>query len=158
MARSDAARPRFTLDSNLLVYSVDNTADERHALSAQIVLVAARLDCCLTLQSVSEFYAVVTHKRIIPGPLAAARANDWLTVFPNAAASTSAVRAALAASIAGQASYWDALLIATAVEAGCTLILTEDLQDGSTLGGVEIHNPFGADGGLTVRTRQLLGL
>ena len=158
MARSDAARPRFTLDSNLLVYSVDNTADERHASSVQIVLAAARLDCCLTLQSVSEFYAVVTRKRIIPGPLAAARANDWLTVFPNAAASANAVRAALTDAVAGRASYWDALLIAAAAEAGCTLILTEDLQDGSALGGVEIHNPFDPGGGLTARARQLLGL
>jgi hypothetical protein len=38
------------------------------------------------------------------------------------------------------------------------LILTEDLQDGSTLGGVGIHNPFGPDGGLTGQTRRLLGL
>jgi len=38
------------------------------------------------------------------------------------------------------------------------LILTEDLQDGSTLGGIEIHNPFDPGGGLTARARQLLGL
>ena len=94
----------------------------------------------------------------MPGPLAASRANDWLTVFPNAAASVSTVRATLADAVAGRASYWDALLIATAAEAGCALILTDDLQDGSTLGGVEIHNPFDPDGGLTARARQLLGL
>jgi hypothetical protein len=38
------------------------------------------------------------------------------------------------------------------------LILTEDLQDGSTLSGVEIHNPFDPGGGLTARARRLLGL
>lgn len=39
-----------------------------------------------------------------------------------------------------------------------TLILTEDLADGGTLGGIEIHNPFAPAGGLTERARVLLGL
>jgi predicted nucleic acid-binding protein len=50
------------------------------------------------------------------------------------------------------------LLVATAAEAGCRLILTEDLADGTTLGGVAIHNPFATAGGLTGRARGLLGI
>jgi len=65
---------------------------------------------------------------------------------------------ALADAGARRASYWDALLVATAAEAGCGLILTEDLADGGKLGGVEIHNPFDSAGGLTEGTRGLLGL
>jgi predicted nucleic acid-binding protein len=84
--------------------------------------------------------------------------NDWLSFFPLIAVSANAVGAALTHAVAGRASYWDALLIATAAEAGCTLILTEDLQDGSTLSGVSIHNPFDPGGGLTAQARQLLGL
>jgi len=48
--------------------------------------------------------------------------------------------------------------VATAAEAGCRLILTEDLAHGTTLGGVAIHGPFAAGGGLTARARGLLGL
>jgi predicted nucleic acid-binding protein len=158
MVQSGAAKPRFTLDSNLLIYSVDNTAGLRHGLAMQIVLAAVRRDCWLTLQAVSEFYAATSRKRIIPIAVAAARANDWLIAFPHTAVSADAVRTALADAVAGRASYWDALLVATAAEAGCTLILTEDLADGTTLGGVEIHNPFDAAGGLTGRTQALLGL
>jgi predicted nucleic acid-binding protein len=62
---------------------------------------------------------------------AAAQVNDWLSIFPLIAASASAVRAALADAVARRRSYWDALLIATAGEAGCTLILTEDLRHGA---------------------------
>lgn len=158
MVQSDAKAARFTLDFNLLVYSVDNTAGWKHLASAQIALQAARRDCWLTLQAISEFYSVVSRKGIIPVPVAAARAHDWLTVFRCATAAESAVRAALTHAVAGRASYWDALLIATAAEAGCTLILTEDSADGTRMGGVEIHNPFMRGGGLTTRTRQLLGL
>src|SRR5690348_3360470 len=126
MARNSVVDPRFALDANLLVYAVDGDAGARHELASQIVLASVRLDCWLTSQSVSEFYAAVVRKRIIPAALAAARAEDWLTAYPNVAASGNAVRLALADAVAGRASYWDALMIATVAEAGCTLILTED--------------------------------
>jgi predicted nucleic acid-binding protein len=54
---------RFTLDSNLLVYAIDSAPGIRHQLSFEIVQCAVRLDCWLTLQAVSEFYAVVQPKR-----------------------------------------------------------------------------------------------
>jgi len=52
----------------------------------------------------------------------------------------------------------DALLLATAGEAGCRIILTEDLADGADLAGVRIRNPFSPTGGLTEQARVLLGL
>jgi len=112
----------------------------------------------LTLQAVSEFYAVVTRKGIVQPPDAAAQAADWLDLFPCAAASEAAVRTALADAAVGRASYWDALLVATAGEAGCRVILTEDLADGADLGGIRIRNPFSPSGGLAEQARGLLGL
>ncbi len=52
---------------------------------------------------------------------------------------------ALRAAAEGRACYWDALLVATAAEAGCAAILTEDMADGATLFGVRIVNPFAGD-------------
>ncbi len=152
------ASEQFTLDTNLLVYAVDATAGERHHLSVQIVDSAADVGCRLTLQSLSEFYWAATRKRLMPVAEAAAQVNDWLFIFPSAVVSAGAIRSALADAVAGRASYWDALLVATAAEAGCSVILTEDLADGSMLGGVQIHNPFAAGGGLTGRARRLLDL
>jgi len=158
MIRSGAAKPRFTLDTNLLVYSVDRDEGAKHQIAAQILLRAPRLDCCLMLQSLSEFYAATTRKGIMQAAEAAMQVSDWLIFFQTAAASANAIRMALADAVARRASYWDALLIATAAEAGCSLILTENLADGATLSGVEIHNPFNPSGGLTRRVRRLLDL
>ena len=152
-----AANPRFTLDTNILVYSVDRTQGPRHELSREIVGRAVHADCWLTLQAISEFYSSVTRKRILLGSRAAALADTWLAAFPCAVASGTAVRTALPASVAGNASYWDALLVATAAEAGCGMVLTEDMADGTRLAGVEIHNPFAVSDELTGRTRALLG-
>ena len=153
-----ADNERFTLDTNLLVYAIDSAGGARHDAAGQIIQHAVRLDCWLTLQAVSEFYAAVTRKGIVQPPDAAAQAADWLDLFPCTAASEAAARTALANAAVGRASYWDALLVATASEAGCRVILTEDLVDGADLGGVRIRNPFSASGELTEHARGLLGL
>jgi predicted nucleic acid-binding protein len=132
----------FSLDTNILVYALDRQAGHRHVLATRIIDQAMLGNCRLTLQSVSEFYAVATRKRLVLRIEAAAQAQDWLEMFPTVPTSVNAVRAALATAAAGQASYWDALLVATAAEAGCTAILTEDMADGSRLLGVRILNPF----------------
>jgi hypothetical protein len=37
---------------------------------------------------------------------------------------------------------WDAIILAAASEAGCRVLLSEDMQEGFTWGGVTIINPF----------------
>jgi predicted nucleic acid-binding protein len=37
---------------------------------------------------------------------------------------------------------WDAVILAAAAEAGCRVLLSEDLQDGFTWDGVTVVNPF----------------
>jgi predicted nucleic acid-binding protein len=155
---SMSVETRFTLDTNILVYSIDSKAGLRHELAAEMVDRAADHDCWLTLQAISEFYVAVTRKGVMPASAASAQAADWLTTFPHAAASPSSVRSALSDAAAGRASYWDALLLATAAEAGCGTVLTEDLKDGARIGGSRVHHPFAREGGLTQETRRLLGL
>ncbi len=119
---------RFTLDTNILVYAVDRSAGQRHLVAEALIVRAAERDCRLTLQAVSEFYAAVTRKGIVPAWDAAMIAADWMELFPCAAASAETVRLAL-----------------DAAAAGCAAMLTEDLADGGTLFGMRIVNPFGAD-------------
>lgn len=39
-------------------------------------------------------------------------------------------------------SFWDSLILSAAVSAGCSVLYSEDLNDGQTVRGVTIHNPF----------------
>ena len=39
-------------------------------------------------------------------------------------------------------SYWDALIVASAHIAGCSVLLTEDMGTGEVLAGVKLVNPF----------------
>ena len=38
--------------------------------------------------------------------------------------------------------FYDALIVASALEAGCETLFSEDLQDGRAIGGLRIVNPF----------------
>jgi predicted nucleic acid-binding protein len=133
---------RFTLDTNILVYAMDGQAGPRQVSAARIIDFAREADCWLALQAISEFYAAVTRRRLIATAAARDQALDWLTMFPTASASATAARDALALAVSERASYWDALLLCTVAETGCTAMLTEDLADGTTLAGVRIINPF----------------
>ncbi len=147
---------RFTLDTNILVYALDRQAGERHRLAGRIIDLARRANCWLTLQSISEFYAAVTRNRLVNVTAARDQALDWLGMFRTVPASSSGIRAALTAAAAGRASYWDALLICTAAEAGCTAILTEDLTHDEVFAGVRIINPF-AGTALSGAAQSVLG-
>ena len=38
--------------------------------------------------------------------------------------------------------FYDALIVASAIEAGCDILYSEDMQHGRTIGGLTIRNPF----------------
>jgi predicted nucleic acid-binding protein len=136
---------RFSLDTNILVYAVDRDAGERHVRSRELLGRAARRDCVLTVQALAEFYHATTRKSLLaPGP-ASAFVRDWLDVFPVTSVDGAALVDAMDAVEEHRLSFWDALLWATARQAGCAAILSEDMQDGRRLSGVVFINPFAAD-------------
>ena len=53
-----------------------------------------------------------------------------------------ALNRAIAAVESSQLAFWDAMLWSAARDAGVTLLLSEDFQNGQELGGVRIVNPF----------------
>ena len=136
---------RVSLDTNVLFYSVDWDAGERHARAVSIVERARDWNCILVLQTLGEFFAAATRKLLMPPADAAAHVEDWLRVFPVEAAGPATIRHAMAAVREHRLPFWDAMLWATARQAGCTLLLSEDFQHGQVLGGVRFHNPFVAE-------------
>lgn len=77
--------------------------------------------------------------------------------FETVGANAAALALAVDAAASGLLSFWDSVLVATADEAGCSLILSEDMHDGMRLGGVTVRNPF-AGSELASDVRTLIGL
>lgn len=76
---------------------------------------------------------------------ASAFVRDWLDVFHVTSADDTALVDAMDAVEEHRLSFRDAMLWATARQIGCSAILSEDMQDGRRLSGVEFINPFAAD-------------
>ena len=145
---------RFSLDTNILVYAVDRDAAERHEQSRELMGRAAQRDCVLTVQALAEFFHATTRKNLLDPGMASAFVRDWLDVFPVTTADDAALVDAMDAVAEHRLSFWDAMLWATARQIGCAAIISEDMQDGRRLSGVEIVNPFAADA--TARLAALL--
>ena len=133
---------RFTLDTNILVYFHDFTDPAKQSLSTSIVKSAVALDCVLTLQSIGECFVSVRRVLASSSTDAARRARMFVANFPIVEPSQQALKAALSAAEAEKFAFWDALLLATAAEAGCTICLSEDMKDGAKLGSITVRNPF----------------
>jgi predicted nucleic acid-binding protein len=150
--------PRFSLDSNILVYSVDNRDQPRRDSALEILNRAVLLDCVLVPQSLAEFFAVISRKGIMPRSDAAAQMQDWMQLFTVSAGPTGAtVIAAAAAATAGRFQFYDALLLATAGAAGCEVVISEDMAHGAELAGVRVVAAFDPAGGIGAEALALLG-
>jgi len=128
------------LDTNVLVYLFDADAPAKQAI-ARVLLTAGPV--VLSAQVLGEFYVTVTRKLRRPlDPARASRAVADLCALPVRDVTSGLVLAALRRSQDSQLSYWDALIVETALEAGASVLLTEDLQDGRSIAGLRIENPF----------------
>ncbi len=70
---------------------------------------------------------------------------EWLVLFELASVDENARGEAVTTVDMDRLSLWDAMILATVRQAGCSAILSEDRQDGQRWNGVEIINPFAED-------------
>jgi predicted nucleic acid-binding protein len=132
------------VDSNVLLYAHDRSEPEKQAV-AHAWLESLWLDRagCVSQQVLREFYWNATRK--LARPLDRTSARDVVRRF--ASWSASADDAALADEAwkledRSQLAWWDALIVASAIQANCRWLLTEDLQDGQRFGSVVVVDPF----------------
>lgn len=136
-----SAEPCF-IDTNVLVYLFDADSPGKQA-RARVVLEEFAESAILSTQVLSEFYVAVTRKLGKPLPedqaQAAFKALCELEVRPG---HLNLVKSAIRRSRNSQLSYWDALIIETALEAETTVLMTEDLQHGQQFDRLQVVNPF----------------
>jgi predicted nucleic acid-binding protein len=130
-------------DTNVLAYAIDATAGRRHRRAVEIVrAVTQSREAILLLQTAAEFYAVSTRKLQTTPDNARLFLGRIRAVLPVYGSMELDLDKAMAAAEHHRISFWDALLWATADRVGVRYLLSEDFQDGRTLGGVTFVDPF----------------
>ena len=95
-------------------------------------------------QALGELFRVLVRKAKISPRSARTTIIRYRDTYPIVETSSGVFLSATDLAVDHQISIWDAVMFAAAAEAGCRLLLSEDLQEGFTWGGVTVVNPFAA--------------
>jgi len=132
------------VDSNILVYAHDADAGSKQRIAAaQIKALWQHRFGRISLQVLQEFYVTVTQK--IGKPLSKSNAREIVRDYAQWVASPTTPQTIIRASEISEVwklSFWDSLILAAAEEQDCSTVLTEDLNPGQTVAGIQIINPF----------------
>jgi len=132
------------VDTNVLVYARDagEFAKQPVAMHVMEQLWRSRRGR-VSVQVLNEYFVTVTMK-LKPGLSCKMAWNDVTDLFAwkPVPADIAVLTRTRAIHETQGLSWWDAQIVAAACVSGCRRLLTEDLQDGQEIDGVEVVNPF----------------
>ena len=135
---------RSFFDTNILVYADDDDTPAKQRVARELWHEHRRAGTgVVSLQVLQEYFVTVTGK-LKYDPRKARRKVELLAEFDVAAPEVSDILAALDLQRLHGFSFWDALVLRSAKQSGCRVLLTEDFEDGREIDGVRVVNPFRA--------------
>lgn len=135
---------RSFFDTNILVYTDDDDAPAKQRVARELWHEHRREGTgVVSLQVLQEYFVTVTGK-LKHDTRKARRKVELLAEFDVAVPEVSDIIAAIDLHRLHGFSFWDALVLRSAKQSGCRVLLTEDFQDGSEIDGVRVLNPFRA--------------
>lgn len=133
---------RSFLDSNVLIYTDDASSPAKQRTALELIArCRRRRDGVVSLQVLEEYFAISTRKLGVDAAIAR-RKVELFSQLAMVATRLEDVLAAIDLHRLHQFSFWDALVIHSALQAGCSRLYSEDLQHGRRVDGVEVVNPF----------------
>ncbi|MFO1205733.1 MAG: PIN domain-containing protein [Burkholderiales bacterium] len=132
------------VDTNVLLYRFDgNDPAKRDVARAEFRRLVMERSIVISTQVLQEFFVAATRK--LSPALSAEQAGvvvSYLSRLPVAQIGTRTIIEAIALHRKFSLSFWDALIVRSAVEAGASTLYTEDLQEGQVIEGLTVVNPF----------------
>ena len=135
-------RARSFFDTNVLVYADDKAAPAKQRRALDLVAEHRRARTgVVSLQVLQEYFVTVTRKLHLD-PRIARRKVELIAEFDVASPEVADILAAIDLHRLHGVSFWDALVLRAAKQAGCSILLSEDMQGNREIDGVQIVNPF----------------
>lgn len=135
---------KVAIDTNVLVYAEGVDGSERRRLAIDVIKSIPGHNVVLPAQALGELFAVLVRKDKRPADDARMAVTWWMDGYGTADTSPSVLAAAFSLAVDHRVAIWDAVILAVAANAGCRILLSEDMQDGFTWNGVTVVNPFAA--------------
>lgn len=133
---------RVFIDTNVFVYADDAGAGPKQARARAVIapLLLARR-AVVSTQVMQEYFNTAVRKLNMPPERARWRV-EALARLEVVVIRPELILAAIDLHRLNGVSLWDALVIKCASVAGCSKVITEDLNNGQTIDGVRVENPF----------------
>jgi predicted nucleic acid-binding protein len=126
---------RSFFDTDVLVYADDDDAPTKQRLARELWSEHRRAGTgVISLQVLQEYFVTVTSK--------ARNKVELLSEFDVVAPDVADILAAIDLHRLHGFAFWDALILRSAKQSGCRVLLSEDFQPGREMDGVKIVNPF----------------
>jgi len=130
------------VDTNILVYALDPKEPVKQPVASRLLREAAASgSLVVSTQVLQEFYAVMLRRRFLSPADSADALKAWAE---HEVVDTTPALVMRAVELHQQHGFefWDALVIQAALEAGCSVLYTEDMQHGRKIADLQIVNPF----------------
>lgn len=131
-------------DTNVLVYAFDKNEPVKSAISKKLIHdYGSDGNLVLSTQVLQELYVTLTKvgRALLTQEDAEEIVNDFAE-FPLVQVDKNIISRAMKRHQSKVFSFWDALIVETALQSGCSQLLSEDMQDGLAIDSLRIHNPF----------------
>lgn len=133
------------VDTNILVYANDSTAGPKQAQAAALLeRLVSENRAAVSTQVLIEFYSTLTRKLGRDSRLAEEIIVDlahWTIHRPT----HSDILHAIALQRRHKISWWDALIVNSALQLGCSVLWSEDLSSHHKYGPLTVRNPFASE-------------
>jgi predicted nucleic acid-binding protein len=133
---------RSFFDTNVLIYADDKSSPAKQRRAIELVGQHRRgRSGVVSLQVLQEYFVTVTRKLGLD-PRIARRKVELLAEFDVVAPDVSDILAAIDLHRLHQISFWDAMVVRAAGQAGCAVLFSEDMQESREVDGIRVVNPF----------------
>ena len=136
---------RYFLDTNIFVYTFDPLADKKRRIATELIRSAKRDGLAvISFQVIQEFCSVAIRRSEQTPTVGELRSYVRNVMAPLCEVHSSIELYDSCLDIREQTGYsfYDSLIVAAAAGVGCQTLYTEDLDDGRSIAGVNIVNPF----------------
>ncbi|MEK6682372.1 MAG: PIN domain-containing protein [Nitrospirota bacterium] len=131
---------KIFVDTNILVYFISNYEDKK--VKAKEVIFSSE-EVYISSQVINEFISVCFSKKLMELKQTTTLVSDLMEALRFSCVEKSTIKKALQIKKDFNYSYWDCLVIASALENNCSILYTEDMHDGQLINNeLAIINPF----------------
>ena len=141
------------IDTNILAYAEGVNGIDMQQTALSVIKSIPAADLIIPVQVLAELYRVLVIKAKRPRAAAQHAVMQWTSFHVVEEVTFERFRNAAALATAHQLAIFDAMILATAADANCDFLLSEDMHSGFVWQGCRVMNPFSAEFA-TVRSQQ----